>query len=510
MGGQQSVTKSAKQTDDKMRHDIIDMVISGKFESDLKLKEHEEKTLEVEKIDPEQPLKDIATNFVVREFFKSESSLYSFMFTTYNYFTIILNEYKLRRGLLDNDLIFIYKGGNILRIVSKEFWLELPSNSTRELTKIYSPYFKRSDSDFTIYLSPHIKNYDIIYNEVGLLSYLILHRLRKVFLSTPYDFFDYYQYNDTLKKSILEKYLTKLNQIEGFNFKGLALDDISTSDYGASYETLPDSGIFKKTDKTFKKVKIINSNSFLINSYNNMLEFARGVDKDRLAKFTLVRTKVNLSLSSSSGEIKSIGGELIDVSIQHRDDISTVHFFEHINLFKTTYELLYMEEKLSINSYTITYLIYDLEEILFRENRFPWEDKKYHKRLYRLFYMYFVDIFVTINDGNIRYDILNDFENMILETYKKNRGNIKRQSRNFVEKYDNTNVKIISLLYALYDISNNIKYIDDEKKFEELIDILIENNKSVLKTIDKVFEYCQYDGIVDREDIYNTSSKVLI
>ena len=65
-------------------------------------------------------------------------------------------------------------------------------------------------------------------------------------------------------------------------------------------------------------------------------------------------------------------------------------------------------------------------------------------------------------------------------------------------------------MYALYDISNNIKYIDDEKKFEELIDILIENNKSVLKTIDKVFEYCQYDGIVDREDIYNTSSKVLI
>ena len=66
-----------------------------------------------------------------------------------------------------------------------------------------------------------------------------------------------------------------------------------------------------------------------------------------------------------------------------------------------------MTETISISSYTIDYLIYDLEEILFNENMFPWEDKKYYKRLYRLFYMYFVDIFINIEDGSLRYNILN-------------------------------------------------------------------------------------------------------
>lgn len=509
MGGQQSSQETTKKVHNT-HMDIVDMVISGNFEKSLKHKEHEEKKAEIEKIDAEQPLKDIATNFVVKEFFKSESSLYSFMFTTYNYFTVVLSEYRKRKGLSENELIFIYKGGNILRIVSKEFWLELPSNSTRELTKLYSPYFRRSDSDFTIYLSPHVNNYDTVYKEVGLLSYLILFKLRKIFLSKPYDFFDYYKYNNSFKKNILEKYLISLNEVEGFNFKGLALDNVSTTEYTETYKSVVDTGVFKKTQTTYDKIKIHNSNSSLINSYNNMLEFIRGVDKDRLAKFTLVRTKVNLSLLTSSGDVNNVGGELIDVSIQHRDDVSTTHFFEYLDLFKTVYDLSYMNEKLSINSYTITYLIYDLEEILFKENLFPWEDKKYYKRLYRLFYMYFVDIFVTVENGNTRFDILSDFKEMILDTYKENNEDIKLQSRVYLSKYKDFDIKIIDLVHILYNISINIRYIDDKNKFDELIDILIQNNKSVLKTVDKLFEYCQYDGILEKEDIYTTSSKVLL
>jgi len=504
MGSQQSSSMKSKPGS------IVDLVLSGKFSRSLERKDATEISTETEKIDLEQPLKDIATDLVVKEFFKTESSLYSFMFTVYNYFTVILDEYRRRRNISDDELFFIYKGGNILRIVSKEFWLELPANTTREMAKFYAPYFRRSDSDFTIYLSPHINNYDKIYDEVGLLSYLVLYKLRKIFLDDLHDYFDYFKYNDDFKRDILEKYLHKFNHTEGFKFEGLSLGDIATSKYKDGSKTGFDTGVFKKSNDKLDKIKIYNSGSCLINSYNNGLEFIRGADKDRKAKFTLARTKLELSLLTASGEVTKIGGELIDVTIQHREDVSTGHFFEYIDFYKTVYKLSYMDETLSINSYTIDYLIYDLEEILFKENVFPWEDKKYHKRLYRLFYMYFVDIFINVENGDVRVEIFDDFDSLILSTYRSDTKNIKHGCKSYLSKYEQYNIKIVDLIHALYNIYKHIEYIDDEHKVGELIVILSSNNDFVLDTINKKSEYCKYDGLVEEEDIYTTSSKVLL
>lgn len=71
-----------------------------------------------------RPLKTVATDLVVNEFFTSEETLFRFLNRVYTTFHDALEIYRSQRGgIRDNQLFFLYKGGNILRIISREFLL---------------------------------------------------------------------------------------------------------------------------------------------------------------------------------------------------------------------------------------------------------------------------------------------------------------------------------------------------------------------------------------------------
>jgi len=515
MGGQQSSQETTKKVNYKTYCDIINDVTNGSFVLNVKGQKYEK--VEIRELDDKlKPLKDVATDFVVEEFFKTESTLYSFMQLVYNTFDEALTIYRKRRNIKDDELFFLYKGGNVLRIVSQEFLLELPNNATRELNAFYAPFFKRSDADFSIYLHPSIENYDLIFEEINLISYLLQVHIRNKFLSNPTKYFDFTKYNDKFQQSIMKKYLVKFNGVEGFKFKNASLDNSNAIGKIDLYRPKPDLYIKFLKEKTEKdgiaiggKSPIVNSNSYLVISYNSALDFAAG-DLESRRKFTLVRTKVNFSLLDKNNEMIDVGGELIDVSTPHKLDETLKEFFKDARSNISQYDLKYGSCELKFCSYSINSLIIDLETILFKQASYPWLNGKYVKRLNRLFYMYFVDIFIKIDNGKLRLQILEDLKNLVIIQYADYSTDIEEGSDFFLHKYSKYNIQVKKLVTLMLGLVKEIDTKENVNNLKEMSEALLVNIDFVVKTIKNVRQYCEHDGSVETKDLYNVSTKELI
>jgi hypothetical protein len=155
-------------------------------------------------------------------------------------------------------------------------------------------------------------------------------------------------------------------------------------------------------------------------THNNTLDFP-GAKGDVRIRFNLTRTKVIFTLHEKSGKLRNVGGELIDVSVSHRDDKSVVDFFRHVRQNITEYTLTRDKCVLTFKSYTLKYLIHDLENTLFNQSLYPWHNAKYAKRLNRLYYLYFVDVFIRVQGSDDRLQVLQDFHDLILQPLLKGR-----------------------------------------------------------------------------------------
>lgn len=123
-------------------------------------------------------------------------------------------------------------------------------------------------------------------------------------------------------------------------------------------------------------------------SLNKTLEFKSG--DGGITKFALIRTKINFNLILEKDEKQSkinMGGELIDVSIPHRKDESIKEVFNNMDKAISRYNITNKNKILKFNSYSLEFLIDDLEKILFHVAEYPWDDNKYVKRLNRLCYL---------------------------------------------------------------------------------------------------------------------------
>ena len=85
---------------------------------------------------------------------------------------------------------------------------------------------------------------------------------------------------------------------------------------------------------------------------------------------------------------------MIDVSLPHKKDTSINHVFDNLSKAISRFTMTQGDNSLEFNSYSLQFLIEDLEKILFHVAEFPWNDNKYAKRLNRLCYLYFLDSFV--------------------------------------------------------------------------------------------------------------------
>jgi len=359
--------------------------------------------------DMEREMKGLCTDIVVNDFFSSEDTLFNFLSTVYTLYEKSIEQYVKINKLNPTDIFFTFKGGNILRIISNEFLLELPEMASQIIKEFYNKFFKRSDADFSIYINPKLKNYDIIYDDICNIAYFLQVHIRNIFQENLTKYFNFFRYNNQYKKNILEKNLINFNGANSLkdpdnsvyyngNFTDFIFQDESVNNN--TYNTVNDKYIeFGDSESEINIYELKDNDSFMFISFNKALEFKSG--DGGITKFALIRTKINFNAmlqTKNKEEHKNVGGELIDVSVPHRKDVSIQEVFDNIGKAISRYTINHESEHLNFNSYSLLFLIEDLEKILFHVAEYPWDDNKYAKRLNRLCYLYYLDMFIQITD----------------------------------------------------------------------------------------------------------------
>jgi hypothetical protein len=161
-------------------------------------------------VDPHKEYKDIFTEFITMQFFKSPESLFNFLEAICTTFELAFSAYRSKYNIKDAELFFIYKGGNVLRIIANDFLKEFPAHANKLLISKYEKYFGRSDCDFSVYIKPEINDYEQVFKDITLISYILQVKLRKQFMAEPSKYFDFYKYNVEYQKQLLNECFKKI------------------------------------------------------------------------------------------------------------------------------------------------------------------------------------------------------------------------------------------------------------------------------------------------------------
>lgn len=492
-------------------------------------------------------LKNVCTDFVVNEFFSSKTTLYSFLKLIYSIFDQILKKYKEIHNIKADKIFFLYKGGNILRIVLSEFLLDLPASASNDINEFYKPYIKRSDHDFTIYIHPQLENYDQIYKDISIISYMLQVYIVELFSHDMTTYFDFPKYNKKYQHKILEKYKDQFIDSLPIDKKNIGVKNIAihkTYLYKTDekfYERNKDVAIQYLYDDFYIKINgkteinmerdAITSNIIYHNNINPDYDILRITANDALdflnapktkrINFNLTRTKIVFNILLNNNEKIITGGELIDVSISHRNDDILQHFFDHLQENIKLYTMSFENNSFKFISYDIKYLIDDLQRILFIDSNKPWDDAKYAKRINRLFYLLFVDIFIRVSDAENRLQVLQDIRTLIfipmtqLSNNKKSSQQFTKSVDLFIDKYYDIGLYINSMAVFLTNIANTItknknnellheifeESNNDIVEFIKMGELLITNVDVVMKTVRNIKQYCSIDGRVKTTDL---------
>ena len=548
--------------------DIVDIILNKNFTTKqlwIGTKSINPRKLDEDIVEPKKEFKGILTDFVITNFIDLSSQTEIFIKTIVYTFEYAINKYKNAKSLSENSIFFIYKGGNVLRIISTETENKFPGLVSDELKNYYKDSFKKSDADFSIYIDPKLQNFDEIFNDMVNMSFLLENQLRNIFLSDPTKFFQFYKLNFHEKQTLMITQLDKLNASEtvknklyGFDgqFNSLIFgNQIASKSNLDDYEIIPKEdfeigfegkeapkGIKYVYDTNLKPIHLLTNNDPLYNNLKNIIltqkmifgnksysDIFVSVNKstvfiikkiggeDIVISFNLVRTKFTFDAyfiyKNGNSKIMKLDGELIDVSIINKDYSTLSHFYDHINKYITTYEVGIGDSKFNFKGYTVEYLISDLEFILFSVSEYPWDDLKYTKRIKRLLYLYF--IFLLINkkfntNNRIQYiDNINRIFDNIEIFLKTGNEQYKIKTLILIRDYFKS-IKNINENIRENPFGNLIKKIAiilissniDKEQFLKFINILKENTAIMIKSLKGIKEYIKSEGSINEDSIY--------
>jgi hypothetical protein len=525
------------QSSDNTQITNIESIVNDLLNGKLKKPRYTNYTSQIqnisnELIDYSREYKDLCTDIIVKTFLSEEKGMYNFLQLVYGTFNTAIQVYIKAKNLNKMDIFFVYKGGNILRIISNDFLREFPRSASKIITDYYDRFFKRSDADFSIYIDPKIENYDKIFDDMTYLSYLLQVYIRKIFSENITDYFELFKFNQNYKKHVLTEYFDRASKANALNDpnnnifyqcvlkKFIFLDTQIGNGENERYIGKSDLAQEITDDNksaTFNLDKIYHS---MFIQMNQTLDFNSSSGR---IKFNLIRTKVcfNFIFEKPDGQkmTKIIGGELIDVSIPHRLDDNFRHFYDNNgpeNLLQV-YRLNYGNSILEFLSYKYYYLAHDLEFILFKFVKKPWQTPKYEKRINRLFYLYVIDLFIKLDTmkerKNLILDLLNGIFkiNLTVSTLLDNGKQILDSVEYFIDKYSKKDLLIIVLLENIKNIVlNELVNENDLEEYNKMSSILIENANIMNQAFKGVKNYCSEDANLNAELLYNNDFKSLI
>lgn len=376
---------------------------------------------------------DVLTTFVNSDKIFTDTNLeyiVRFQYLIIMLFTGLIKAYIKHRALADNDVKFIYKGGTTMKIIHSQYLDLLNKCDCDEFKANIANCFNRSDSDYHIKLSKnliHNGKYNATYYDMNKMIILALKHIKKILIDHNKFFMDI-QKNitstdlqglvtkmDVVLKAIAphSAYFKSANKIIGLQTENALFVEAPHANnpeflnlLGQTVTTRDDFYITKDSldDETSKnvilgKLKHNNetdvANNLFITS-NETLKFSQNTRGDDYTEtFLLSRIKYNFVIYyvNNDGTYARFNSysEIVDVSMNKQN--ASPNLVVTDDLF-TSYRYTFQKgtpEQLSLEytGYSIKGFLLDLLAILFLKAVYPWDDKKYKKRLYRsLFFMY--------------------------------------------------------------------------------------------------------------------------
>lgn len=471
-------------------------------------------------VDNDRDIKDEGTTFVNKQFFASPDTLYNFIKLVYGTIDNALTEYKKEKDLEDRAVFMIFKGGNVLRIVANRVF-DMLNPEARELLKEFAQYFQRSDSDFSVYIDEKkLKNldYDKTFIEITELVLAQLNKIRDAFKADPQRYFNFMQLRSDFAAKQLKKTYERLPTLEAVKNKNnpnwfnahfiqmQLLDDrvnqVPLCKYMGQYDFR-----YESDGDKILVTRLSDRPDWIVNSDNRTLEWPWGSDPNKKVKFTLVRSKAYFEYTFEHNNKllrKPIGGELIDVSIPHRDDSALREFLDNYDKNVAKYTISNGNngeaEKIAIRAYSVSYLAKDLQTIIFNQFSRPWESgPKYIKRVNRLLFLFIAELLDQYGSGSqnltdyiadVREKILTPFKSLYpLQKNEKARcEKIKCDIEQFINTWPETAIANDSWFrfseFVQYRLINNPQE-GDEAGLKELLET-IEKNLSIAEQLGKM------------------------
>lgn len=428
----------------------------------------ENQTTSTNMVRPKQEIEalitDFVTNQIVAKNLDDQKQLYkyvNFLNLITDNFDIMINRYKIMKQLRPRDIYFLYKGGCMLRIIYlryKDIVIKLNASFGKILDK-FDKFFKISDADFTIIINPSLPNFDTVKNEINILSYYLLRKIRDIlendirtksnlYLSSFDDPNDnrIQQLDEVVEKINNTKLIQDkrnnvityyTNTFDGQKLESLIFDDIKSNtlinldeiniynarneineinkDNSYRYDGFMRKEILNGEQKNLYFTDNINgenSRHLAYVTFNDTLFFNKSAHEIKYASFDLLRVKLNFVGIFSEKVLTTryykynFGGELIDISIPNKMHYELEEEYTHIDDIIVKYIGVHDLAGIEFYSYTIMHLYDDIYYILFEQNKYPWLAEKYEKRIQRLFSMIMLISFdIGDNISSIEYMI---------------------------------------------------------------------------------------------------------
>jgi len=238
---------------------------------------------------------DVITDLVTNEILKTKTQNLKFLKLIFDTFNEAIKIYNQQNGYSDKDILFVFKGGNVLRFITTNIIDELPGIVSNEIKKNYDKHFTKSDADFSIIINPDLPTFEKIREDLKFISYHLLDYIRNTIMENIDEYFYTYVINEKTKLKLFNKTLEKLNKLSEKQFLSLTHNDIT---YGEKHNFIPqirqDFYITSNDDvNILKKIRLSNNNDMYI-SINDTLKFK---SDNYTAHYDLIRMKMNCPIT---------------------------------------------------------------------------------------------------------------------------------------------------------------------------------------------------------------------
>lgn len=325
-------------------------------------------------------IKNALTDVVNWEFINTPKQLNLLLETTFKLMNYSIDRYVKKHDLKETDISFFMKGGSLMRSIYLAFGQRLFGSVGELISEYYSDGFNKSDNDWSLLVNPFIKNYHGHFKALNDIVYFTLSEIRDFIIARRKLFFEFYAKSDIVQKEILDKARDEIRK------KGYPAENIVTS---KKYDTY-----IEQVGPNIQQSRLNDRENEISISYNTALKFSKGGEDKH---FNLIRSKVNFYIEfRDESKSRHFMGELQDVSIPREDDDAMKKFkndAEFTDFVKNNIQTMTTPYKYKVMN--IHYLLTDLTRVLFIEP--PYTNKKYEKRLRRLFYLMLIERLMSLD-----------------------------------------------------------------------------------------------------------------